>query len=224
MNQLIKAYNSCPLLHALPLNLVESYYRNGNFQIKTYGKHKILHLEGERCTSLEVIIEGFIVVERIDESGNLLTVTSFDSGNIIGANLLYSSHPFFPMTVTSKLPSTTLIINESLALELCNSYPKFLIEFLKVISDHTVILGTKIKHHVSRTIKEGIITFIRREYLLQNSYTIHLNLSKKALAEQMGVSRTSLSRELQKMKFEGLIDFDRKTITILDTSLLNESG
>ncbi len=36
----------------------------------------------------------------------------------------------------------------------------------------------------------------------------------------MGISRTSLSRELQKMKQDGLIDYDMKTITIMDRDIL----
>jgi CRP-like cAMP-binding protein len=35
-----------------------------------------------------------------------------------------------------------------------------------------------------------------------------------------GVSRTSLSRELKKMKDENLIDFDEKSITIIEQKIL----
>ncbi|NLZ83309.1 MAG: winged helix-turn-helix domain-containing protein, partial [Clostridiales bacterium] len=44
---------------------------------------------------------------------------------------------------------------------------------------------------------------------------IKLNMTKKALAERIGVQRTSLSRELAKMRAEGLILFDKDAITIL---------
>ena len=45
--------------------------------------------------------------------------------------------------------------------------------------------------------------------------SFNLNTTKKALAEKFGVQRTSLSRELAKMKKDGLIDYDVKTITLL---------
>ena len=44
--------------------------------------------------------------------------------------------------------------------------------------------------------------------------SIELPITKKELAEQMGVSRTSLSREMQKMKNEGIIDYQGKHITL----------
>ena len=40
-------------------------------------------------------------------------------------------------------------------------------------------------------------------------------MTKKVLADKIGVQRTSLSRELSKMKNDGLIDFDSESITIL---------
>jgi CRP-like cAMP-binding protein len=76
------------------------------------------------------------------------------------------------------------------------------------------------KNRVSRTIRDSIITYINRQYHLQQTQTIRLTMTKKALSEMFGVSRTSLSRELQKMKQDQLIDFDSNTITIKDKALL----
>jgi CRP-like cAMP-binding protein len=59
-----------------------------------------------------------------------------------------------------------------------------------------------------------------KQYKLQGRPSIELTMSKKSLAEMFGVSRTSLSRELQKMSAEGLITFDSKSIQILDISIL----
>ena len=41
-------------------------------------------------------------------------------------------------------------------------------------------------------------------------------MTKQALANSFGVQRPSLSRELIKMKEEGILDYDRRTIKILN--------
>ncbi|HPE16011.1 MAG TPA: helix-turn-helix domain-containing protein, partial [Oscillospiraceae bacterium] len=41
------------------------------------------------------------------------------------------------------------------------------------------------------------------------------SMTKKALAERIGVQRTSLSRELAKMRDDGLIKFDIDSIELL---------
>jgi len=45
-------------------------------------------------------------------------------------------------------------------------------------------------------------------------------MSKKSLAERIGAERTSLSRELRKMKDEDLITYNNKYITVLDKKLI----
>ena len=59
------------------------------------------------------------------------------------------------------------------------------------------------------------MNYLNYESKKQNSNHIKLNITKKALAEKIGVQRTSLSRELAKMRKDGLIQFDSDTITLL---------
>ena len=47
-------------------------------------------------------------------------------------------------------------------------------------------------------------------------------MSKKEWADKLGVQRPSLSRELIKMKEEGIIDYDKDTISILNSSALKK--
>lgn len=93
---------------------------------------------------------------------------------------------------------------------------EFLRSYLEYVSDHTVILGDRIKHYVNRTIRESIISYLNYECKKQNSTTIKLSMTKKALAERIGVQRTSLSRELAKMREDGLIEFSPISIILSD--------
>ena len=60
------------------------------------------------------------------------------------------------------------------------------------------------------------------EYKKQGSNVIKVPLSRKEMAEHMGIQRPSLSRELIKMREEGIIEFDKKTITIKDMGRLSK--
>ncbi|MFP4697848.1 MAG: Crp/Fnr family transcriptional regulator [Eubacteriales bacterium] len=208
------------LFKKLPKELLQNYLNEGVLIKKTYQQNEILHFEGEKCTQIELILEGEIAVERIDESGNLLTVAVFGPNDLIGTNLVFSSTHFYPMTITARKDTYAIVISKNILLQLCNKYPEFLLQFVQIISDHTLIIGTKVKNHINRTIKDKIITYIREQYLLQKSTKIKLSMTKKSLAELMGISRTSLSRELQKMKQQHLIDYDMKSITIIDINLI----
>lgn len=84
-----------------------------------------------------------------------------------------------------------------------------------MISDNAFIVSGKIKYYANKTLREKIMNYLDYECKKQNSNHIKLSITKKALAERMGVARTSLSRELDKMRKEGIIAFDRETITLL---------
>jgi len=60
------------------------------------------------------------------------------------------------------------------------------------------------------------------EYQKQKSKEIILPLSRKEMAEYLGVQRPSLSREFINMKDEGLIDFERNNVTLLDIPAIED--
>ncbi|WFF74591.1 Crp/Fnr family transcriptional regulator [Proteiniclasticum sp. QWL-01] len=189
--------------------------KSGKFKVTSYKKSSVVHFDGETCSKLEIILSGRVAVDRIDESGNLLTISEFYKNDILGGNLLFSKNPYYPMTVLTKLPTDILEIDREALFELFCNNPVFLRTYLELTSDRAFILGNKIKHYINKTIRESIMNYLNYESKIQNSNHIKLNTTKKALAEKIGVQRTSLSRELAKMREDGLILFDTDSITLL---------
>lgn len=155
------------------------------------------------------------MVARIDESGNLLTIAEFYKDDILGGNLIFSKNPYYPMTTTTSEKSVILEIEKNLLFHLLSESPVILKAYLEFVADHTFILGDKIKHYVNKTIRECVLSYLEYESKHQQSNRIILNMTKQTLADKIGVQRTSLSRELSKMRKDGLIVYDSKSITIL---------
>lgn len=192
---------------------------NKCLEIKKYIQGEVIHFDGDYCHSIDLILRGCVSIERIDEAGNLLTITEFLPDDIIGGNLLFSKNPHYPMTVTAKTDTELISLSKKTVFEFCITNIDFLSVYLEYISDHSILLGDKIKHYVNRSIRDSLIAYLKSENKIQNSQTIQLRISKKSLADRIGVQRTSLSRELQKMKKEGLVDYDKYTISLLDKKL-----
>ncbi|CFX88353.1 RmlC-like jelly roll fold [Syntrophomonas zehnderi OL-4] len=190
--------------------------------IKEYRRGGIIHLQNEQCSSLDVILEGNIVIQRLDEAGKVLTVAAFAAGDTFGGNLLFADQNRFPMTVSASSDCVILHLDRQLLVYFCQKNQNFFMEFVRTISNKATLVSDKLNTVAMKSIRQQIIDFLAKESVLQGSFTIELHLSKKEWAENLGIPRPSLSRELKKMKEEGLIDYSRNWISIKDEDILAE--
>lgn len=219
----IKLLANTDLFKCFSEDELTNIFNNGNYyNIKTYNKDSIIHFQNEICKSMDIILIGNIVIQKIDSEGNVLTINNFAGGDVIGENLLFSTNNKYPMTITAKSNAVILHIKKELILKLCQTNYSFLKIFLESLSNKALMLTDKITSLSMKTIRQSIIDFLLYEHHIQDSTKIKLNMTKKELAEKIGAQRTSLSRELNKMKNDGLIDFNSKFIYIKDINMLNE--
>lgn len=203
------------MLSIISSDIIKLFLSDGRFILKRYSKDSIIHLEDELCDKIEIILQGKVGIDSLDAAGNLFSITDFFKDDILGGNLIFASNSFYPMTITSLTDIVVMQISKQVLFELFEINQLFLIEFMRMISDNAQILSRKIKHSINKSIREKILIYLTRQKQMQKSDKIKLNVSKTKLAEKMGVQRTSLSRELAKMKEEGLIDFNRGEIIII---------
>lgn len=204
-----------PLFRDFSREEVLSLLDSKDCDIRQYDKEEILHLQNEICTAMEVILEGKVVVQNIDENGNVLVIDTFGEGEIIGASLLFSSKTSYAMMVVASLPTLVLMMKKPLILDWCKRKTSFVEDLLREVSDKSILLAERINEITRKTIRQRILDFLMEEKERQNSNVIVLPQSKKELAERFGIPRSSLGRELIKMRKDGILEYDVRTITLL---------
>lgn len=189
-------------------------FSSNQYRISRYEKGQIIHLQNEHCNTMGIILDGSVSVQKIDENGNVLKISVFVSGDMLGANLIFSHRNSYPMTVVAETEAVVLHMYKELILELCQKNAGFMTGLMTAISDRTLILTDKIDAISLKTIRQSVLDYLGYECYLKKSNTIELSISKKDFADRLGVQRTSLSRELNKMRKDGLIEYDARTITL----------
>ncbi len=96
------------------------------------------------------------ISKKISKEGNILSIHTFFSSDLIGANIIFSSSNTYPLTVVSEEKTVLFHMPGQLILRLCRNNNHFLVSFLGAVSDRTVILADKIKTISLKTIKEQI--------------------------------------------------------------------
>ena len=216
IEQYLDALTGLSLFAGFSREELKRLFGSSSYEIKQYSKGQIIHLQNEVCSAMDIILEGKAAVQKIDEDGNVLTINVFSAPDIIGAHLVFSTNNIYPMTVVSAAETVVLRLPKAMIVELGRNNLDFMVALLRTISDRMLILADKIRTISHKTIRQQLMAFLTYEYHLQKSPVIRLHYSKKELAERLGVQRSSLSRELHKMRREGLLEYDARTITLKD--------
>lgn len=196
---------------------IDTALHNCNFTIAKFQKGKLLHIEGEECFCLEILLSGNIINMQTDQYGNEIIIKHFESYELIAGNILFGSSPKYPLSFMAQSDGTLLRVSRPFLFELFIAKPNILRQFLMLISDRAVNLGQKIKLGERKPLRDLIMEYLHFQSTFQNSTTITLPISKKELADRLGVQRTSVSREFSRMEKDGLIILleDKKRIEIL---------
>jgi CRP-like cAMP-binding protein len=197
--------------------------KNINYTTTLFSKGQIVALEGTHCSNIGILLDGSVEVQRIYASGKTVTMSKLTLGNIFGEVIIFSNKNTYPATITASENCRIMFIPKESILKLCAFNGTFLNNFMTLLSNKILMLNKKLQNISYQTIRQKVISFILDEYKVQNNLILTLNCTKKEMAEQLGIPRPSLSRELISMKDEGIIDFHKNTISILDLNILEDA-
>lgn len=173
--------------------------------------------EGDISTDIGIVLEGKIYVKAYSIGGKNFTLNTIRPGHIFGDVLIYGkkSKQYPGALITRGRTKVAFIPNIDFEQYLFNDND-LLQNFLALLSEKAYEMNLKSKLLSQDTIRDKILFWLQQQKITQKSNEIQMNMTKEELANILFVQRPSLSRELINMRDEGLIQFDRRTITLLE--------
>lgn len=215
-NQLYSALITSPLFNKLnPQHLNKLVVDYAHLQ-QYFSKGSIIYNENDLCRHMDLLVKGTLIIQQIDEYGNMLSITKFSKGQSLAGNILFSKKNQYPMTITAVTDVILLPLTQKDVLELSKSQI-FLRALIEDISERATILSHTIKNITRKSLRNKLIDYFIILYAKQNSESLTLPTTKTDLANTFGVARPSLSRELSQMQKDGLLSYDKKTILLSPT-------
>jgi len=220
MDKLVNDLKNCILFRGLTSEQLQNLITSINYSITNNCKdcaecHTcIVALEGDICDSLGIVIEGELEVQKHYASGKVVTLAKLNKGKIFGEAIAFSETNVYPATIVSYKGSIILYISKKDIIAMCSSYPTVLNNFMQLLSSKILLLNRKIKELSFETLRQKISNYLLHQYEIQKTLDLILPLSRKKLADHLGVQRPSLSRELVNMKNDGLIYFNKNLVQI----------
>lgn len=210
----------CALFKQMSDEAIDHVIHAVETNIQQYEKGETIFDEGEQCEAIAIILDGKIELSTYFISGDVSNLITLNAGDIFGEAILFSPKDHYPISITSVSKSAVLYIPKSKLIELLEAHPVFLENYLRLLSQKLLFLNDKFKLLSLSTIRGKIAHVLIKLSKEQKSNIIQLPFSKEKMALHICTRRPSLSRELSKMKHEGLIDYEKSTIKILDMDAL----
>ena len=181
-----------------------------NGKVKTYEKNDLIFNEGDKCNYVCIVTNGAVKISTTSSLYNEFIISTIKSGESFGENLIFSERPFYLGDIIATKKTSILFISKK---EYLKYVSENLEEFLQENSKRYLLLQQRTKILLQKSIREKILFYLISKYNSTNSLDIKIT-SKEELAKYLNIERPSLSRELIKLKEEGLIDYDRHFIYI----------
>lgn len=179
---------------------------------RIYHKDCIIHEEGTVCEGIDVILSGKLVAYTLSENGNTSTLFEFGIGRVIGANLLFGDCNKYPLTICCVTKCELVQIKKQDIEYLLEHDQHFVKQYIREICINSQGMNQRINMYTQRNLRDKILSYFKLLALQQKSMLIELPMSKKELADYLGVQRPSLFRELKHMKEEGLLTINNRYI------------
>lgn len=201
------------LFSAVKESDLEKLIAGNHIYQKHYMKGATVHNANETCRTLDIVLSGSLVAYSLSTNGSATTMFEFSQGSVIGANLLFGENHSYPLNIYCLTDCQIIHIDINAVLEFLHDY-NFTLHYIKSISQNSQGINQKIAMFTQRTLRENIMDYFKQQTIIQKSSVILLPMSKRQLADYFGVQRPSLFRELKKLKEEGIIEINNRTIAI----------
>ena len=189
---------------------------------KEFRKSEFISMEGDRLEQIGVLIQGTVQMIKEDIWGNKAILESVESGDLFGESFVCGEVGSSPVSFQAASDCTVLFLPFHKVLHTCSHSCEFhhrlIANMVKVMAQKNVLMLNKMEIISKQTIRERLLTWISQQVRLTGSRCFTSPMGRLELADYLCVARSALTRELSRMKKDGLIDFN-KTVYCLGRSL-----
>ena len=189
------------------------------YHIGTFRKGDIINFEDEKIKHVGIVVEGSVDMIKEDIWGNKTMLVRSRKDDVFAETFACGSDNLSMVTFQVSEDATILFLPFNRVMHNCTMACQFhhqLIEnMVHVIANKNRDLMRKVEVVSKRTTREKLLSFLSIQAQLQQTRYFEIPLGRVELAEYLCIDRSAMTRELSKMKEEGLIDYDKNCFRML---------
>lgn len=181
-------------------------------------KGDVIFHQGEIAREMGLVLMGGVHIESVDLWGNRSILSHIGQGQVFAETYALTGGPLLVDAVAA-VDSQILRIDLSELLHereestLWNQ--KILKNLVTIFAQKNRALSGRIFCTSSKSIRGRVVTYLSAQALEQGSHSFFIPFDRQQLADYLSVDRSALSKELGRMRDEGLLEFRKNHFTLL---------
>jgi len=217
MKKIFDTVKSNPLFDGIAFSDFENMLNCLSAKTVRYKKGGVILLSGDAVSFVGMILAGSVQIIKEDADGRIVILTELSVSDIFGEVFACAGITQSPVTIQASEDSEILFIDYKKIVTSCTSacpfHAKLIENMLKLIAVKNLLLNQKIEILSKRTTREKLICYFNLQRGAVKKFNISFN--REELARYLCVDRSAMSKELCKMRDEGLLRFHKNTFEIL---------
>lgn len=197
-----------------------------NSYTKNYKDEEYIFFAGNEINYVGVILSGSAEIIKENLAGSRHIMAFLGPAHIFAEGIVCTPKRISPVTLKVKEDSKILFIPYERIIKSCGNTCNFHIQLIQnmmmILGQKNYNLNTKIELLTLKGMREKIAAYLLNESKNSNSLSFQIVPNRNELAEYLNVSRTSMCRELARMKELNILDYYQNSFKLLDVEALKE--
>ncbi|MDO5786462.1 MAG: Crp/Fnr family transcriptional regulator [Phascolarctobacterium sp.] len=215
----IPNFMDIPLFQGLEREEISEVLQRFHALIKHFPKSDYIYLAGDCVENLCVVLEGTVQMIKEDIWGEKSIIANLGAGSVFAENFLGKLGDRSVVSYFVASDSEILMLPLGRALYDVSAPSKasqrLMCNIVSVLADNNTRLIEKTEILCKKTLRSKILAYLEQEARNNACRQITIPFNRTDLANYLDADRSALTRELARMREEGLIDYNKNTFTIL---------
>ena len=191
-------------------------------RFKSFDKNEKIVTEGDPVTDVVMVLKGSANVLNEDDLGNISIISRVGFGEVFGLEELNNKMECYKNNLVAKEKCLVMFMNAHRLMNMCENKCKrhelIIKNLMSMLLDNNKILLEKLNILSKKSTREKLLAYFKLCAEKNDNTYFEIPFNKTELANYLSVDRSAMSTELNKLKSEGIIDFDKKQYHLIKKS------
>lgn len=202
-----------PLFQGLGKNDITEILSKVKFHFKKYESGEYVFRQGDICSEIAFLLNGTLMAETVSMNHSYLFCETLSTACMIELYSLFGIRPCYQASYRAASEVNVLTIDKSFLFEILGSYVPCALNFSNIICTRSQYLYQRIWGDVTGDLSTRFVQFLVQRSSRPMGHKL-LRIKMEDLAVLLGDRRINISRMLNALQTEGLVNLKRKEIDV----------